>query len=45
MLVKMWKARKICLIPYIDDFLFAARFWEEAIALWAQVLEDLAALG
>ena len=44
-LVKMWRARRVRLIPYMDDFLFAARSWEEAVQLRAQVLEDLAALG
>lgn len=44
-LVKMWRAQGIRLIPYMDDFLFAASSREEALRLRAQVLEDLAALG
>jgi hypothetical protein len=44
-LVKMWRARGIRLIPYMDDFLFATRSREEALVLRTQVLEDLAALG
>jgi hypothetical protein len=33
LLVKMWRVRKIKLISYIDDFLFAAKSRKKAIRL------------
>ena len=44
MLVKMWRARRVRLIPYMNNFLFTARSWKEVVQLRAQVLEDLAVL-